>query len=34
MLVRLGLLIGSRSSQRCRKPSASGALGDDVAVLK
>ena len=33
-LLRIGFAIGSRSSQRRRKPSASGALGDDWAGVK
>jgi len=34
VLLRFGLLIGSRSSLRWRKPSASGVLGTDVAGVK
>ena len=34
VLLRLGLTIGSSRSQRCRNPSASGALGVDVAGSK
>jgi hypothetical protein len=34
VLVRFGLLIGSRSSQRWRKPSESGVFGDDAAGVK